>query len=80
MPSIAVIPDWVSIASPLRYFALVAGTSKGRRNNAEVMAMSFNLLAAIASTLEGRDRKGREETQEGGQGFDFMILSLRTKG
>lgn len=45
-PSIGMIPAWVSIAPPLMYLALVAGTSSNRKNNEKLMVKSIDFLAA----------------------------------
>lgn len=65
MPSTAIIPGRVSIASPLSYLAPEAGTSNGKRNNAEAMVMSVNFLAAILLCLSQKELwKGKVEKAE----------------
>ena len=63
MPSPAVIPGWVSIASPLRYLAPIVRTNNSKRNQAEVMVMPINLLAAILLCLSQSNKIWKEEIE-----------------
>lgn len=47
MPPTAVIPGWVSIASPLRYLTPMVETNSSGKIKAEVMVISINLLKTI---------------------------------
>lgn len=77
MPPTAVIPGWVSIASPLRYLTPMVETNSSGKIKAEVMVISINLLKTILLWLSQNNQLWKKAIEKNAESKQNSIHDLQ---